>query len=188
MKLNTYRLELLRNSVKLSLAVWANESAHAQAQAQDICRALEVDEFNLAYETADPSPLAVLFRQLAFNEFTHESCCEWEKTCNDAPCIYAFKKRFFLKPIILKYLDIPQDSPVRLTCDNSHCINPYHFKYVSGKNSKLSTGDCRLLVAYQGQGASIQQVAKAFKVHRSTIYRNLKNERLRSGFTNHLNS
>lgn len=188
MKLNTYRLELSKNSVKLSLSVWANESVHAQAQAQDICRALSADEFHLKYENIEPCSVADLFKRLAFNEFNHNECHTWDLCCNKSPCLYAFKKRFFVKQVILKYLDIPTDNPVRMTCDCRNCINPYHYNYVLGKNSKLSTGDRRLLVAYQSQGASIPQVAKAFKVHRSTIYRNLKDERLCSRSSDHIDS
>lgn len=188
MDLNTYKLELSKSSAKLSLSIWANESVHAQAQAQDICRALSAEEFHLKYGDVKTCALSHLFKQLAFNEFTHDTCSTWDTRCNDSPCLYAFKKRFFVKQVILKYLDIPVDNPVRMTCSCKSCINPYHYNYVLGKNSKLSTGDRRLLVAYQSQGASIPQVAKAFKVHRSTVYRNLKDERLCLRSSDHIDS
>jgi IS30 family transposase len=46
--------------------------------------------------------------------------------------------------------------------------------YTQHKNSRLTTGDIKLLEAYSQQGVSVNQIAKALNVHRSTIFRKLK--------------
>jgi transcriptional regulator of acetoin/glycerol metabolism len=45
----------------------------------------------------------------------------------------------------------------------------------------------KMLVAYRGQGARVTQIAEAFDVHRSTIYRKLKNEPVLNGTQGHSN-
>lgn len=171
----THTLEILKGENKTLISVKAHGSSHAQAQATDICRALSADGYNLSYKRARPSVLSDLFKKLAFNEYDYSSCFIWKgKTTNNNPCIYTLRRRYYVRPLILSYLDIPNDCTVRLTCGCELCTNPYHFKYVSEKNSKLTSGDVKMLLAYRSQGARIPQAAKALNVHRSTIYRNLK--------------
>jgi len=170
-----YKLTLTQNNKKVSLTIQANDSNHAQAQAADICRSLQGTGFELTYGRNKNSLLSRLFKNLAFNNYTHSCCALWEgKETNKSPCVYVFGKRLYVKNVILKYLDIPNDSVVRPICKNKNCINPYHFAYLDGKNSKLTGGDLKLLEAYKKQGASISQIAKVLNVHRATIYRKLK--------------
>jgi hypothetical protein len=181
---DSYRLLLKKESKQLKISIKAYDSNHAQAQAADISRSITASIYELGYEKQRVSPLSDLFEKLAFNLFTYSTCTEWKgKFSNKAPCVYIFGKRLFLKNIILRYLDIPNDSNVKLTCNCTDCINPYHFAYLPGKNSKLSCGDTKLLLAYRSQGTGIHQIATALNVHRSTIYRKLKNERFSSGLT-----
>jgi len=42
-----------------------------------------------------------------------------------------------------------------------------------------------MALAFRSQGASIQQIAKALNVHRTTIYRTLKNECVPIGDQDH---
>lgn len=173
----THNLRIVKENKAIKIAVKANDSNHAQAQAKDICRALDAEIFRLDYDKIKPNKISELFKKLAFNEFDYSSCFVWTgSSSNDSPCFYGFKKRFFIKPVILKYLDIPVDCTIRCTCDSTNCINPYHFKYVSQKNSKLTDGDCKLLFAYRNQGTTVKQISEILKVNRSTIYRILKNE------------
>lgn len=183
MKLTKHLLVLNKNKTELRVALNAKDNNHAQAQASDIARIFEPDKFYLTYEEAPDSVLSKLFSKLAFNDFLHGECKLWEGSfCNSAPCVYAFNKRFYVRDVILKYLDIPRESYTpKASCKNPNCINPYHFSYVAGKNTKVSGGDLKLLLAYRRQGACVQQLAEVFKVHRSTIYRKLKDERLHSG-------
>lgn len=176
-------LILSKNKVELRVALSANDNNHAQAQASDIARVFEPDKFYLVYEETTESTLSTLFCKLAFNDFKHSKCTLWDGSlCNNAPCLYAFNKRFYIRDIILKYLDIPRESYTpKASCKNPACINPYHFSYVPGKNTKISGGDLELLLAYRRQGACVQQLAEVFKVHRSTIYRKLKDERFHPG-------
>lgn len=169
-----------KGKIKLDLSITSFDSNHAQAQAADICRALKVDSFELSYKCVEETALGLLFRQLAFNDFNSKECSIWQgcKT-NGTPCCYVMGGRIYVKNLILSYLDIPKDElTTKSVCNNKHCVNPYHFKYVSGRNAKLSCGDRKLLLAYRGQGAAVTQIAEALKVHRSTIYRQLKDERL----------
>ena len=94
--------------------------------------------------------------------------------------MYTLGKRFYVRPLILGYLDITKDAVVKNVCKNPLCVNPYHNQYLHEKNSKLGGGDLQMLLAFRSQGASIPQIAKALNVHRSTIYRILKDERLSS--------
>jgi hypothetical protein len=181
-----YKLILKKDSKILQISIKANDSNHAQAQATDICRSLNASVYELVYKKQDVSALSELFEKLAFNLFSYNACTKWlGRFNNKAPCVYIFNKRLSIKNIILRYLDIPVDSNVKLTCNCTDCINPYHFAYLQGKNSKLSCGDTKLLLAYRSQGTGINQIAKALNVHRSTIYRKLKDERFCSRPSSH---
>lgn len=183
-----YALQLSSNNKTFTLPVSANSTGHAQAQAADICRATSADMFELIYGDHDQTPLSILFAKLALNDFTSTDCFAWSgKFTYSAPCVYMFGKRHYVKNLILKYLDIPKDDViVKTTCGCKSCINPYHFSYnhKSKRNQKLSIGDEQLLLAFQSQGVTVSQIAKALKVHRSTIYRKL-NEHLHSGAISH---
>lgn len=180
--LNTYNILLTKQETTARVCIDANDNNHAQAQAADICRAFEADRFELNYSKIKKGTLYELFKRLAFNDFSYSNCFNWKGSyTNNIPCVYLFRKRFYVRPLIIRYLDMPLDYYVKTTCDNENCINPYHFKYVSKKNSKLTGGDLKLLLAYRGQGTGISPIAKALNVHRSTIYRNLKNECLPPG-------
>jgi hypothetical protein len=171
---------------ELQLILKAKTTSHAQAQAKDIRRAFDWGLAQLEYidgkvpeELVDANSL--LFSKLAANEFTHKECWEWtgKYSADGAPCTYCFNERIFIRPLILRYLDIPKDDThVGLRCDNKRCVNPYHFEYKRHAHAKLSQADIKLMLAYLRQGASMRQVAKAFNVSNSTIYRNLKREHL----------
>lgn len=185
--INSYALLILKNNKKLYLPIKGNDTNHAQAQAKDILRSLDATGLELKYINAKENLLSVLFENLAFNLFTFNECFEWTGSyTNKAPCNYVFGKRYYVKDIILKYLDIPKDRvTAKCGCKNVRCVNPYHFEYYDAKNSKFTGGDLKMLVAYRSQGTDIAQLAEAFKVHRSTIYRKLKHERLSIGATHH---
>jgi hypothetical protein len=187
---NQYTLLLRKTCSKFYLPIKALSTNHAQAQAQDIVRALNANELELTYTERTESLLSNLFERLAFNTFTQNECVEWKGSyCNKCPCTYVFQNRIYVKDLILKYLDIPKDKTItKGRCKNIKCINPYHFEYHQSNNSKLTCGDTRLLLAYRGQGTGVNQIAEALNVHRSTIYRKLKNERLSSGSANHSRS
>lgn len=183
-----YTLELVKNKTKLKISVEAINSAHANAQAQDICKALQADQYTLNYEQTKNTLLSELFKNLANSNYDKHQCCNWEgkHDKDDYPCLYIFKQRVYVKNIILRYLDIPkEDSNLKLICNNKKCINPYHFNYTERKNEKFTGGDTRMLLAYAGQGVSVEQIAKAFNVHRSTVYRKLHREHFYSGFSSH---
>lgn len=164
----------------------ATDAGHAQAQACDISRALKTNSFNLSYGKTKESELSDLFEKLAFNNFNQKECDYWESSfSNKCPVVYAFKSRYFIRPLILDYLDISGDMYVKTTCGNKNCINPYHNSYKKMKASKTTLGDTRLIVTFASQGVPIKEIAKALKVHRSTIYRILSRERLPSGATSH---
>lgn len=173
--MDLYNLILIKNEKKLGLTVYANDSNHAQAQSSDICRSLRVAKFELTYGKDSNNILSTLFRKLAFNTYTPEKCDLWEgKFTNKTPCIYVFGVRLYVKDVILRYLDIPTDSVVKTVCKRKDCVNPYHFVYTDHKNSKLTSGDIKLLVAYKQQGVSNNQIAKVLNVHRATVFRKLK--------------
>jgi len=174
----SYILTIAKGSADKRITIYANDNNHAVAQAEDISRALDAEKFQVSYGEESKTLLSALFEKLAFNNFKHNQCEDWEGSyTNLTPCLYAFKKRLYVRNVILKYLDIPKDDYItKLTCKNIKCVNPYHFCYVSQKNSKISGADRGLAVAYLSQGASVLQVASALNVHRSTIYRNLKHE------------
>lgn len=181
--LNNYTLIVFKNNKKLFLPIKGNDSNHAQAQAQDIVRALDANELKLNYINSNQNLLSELFEKLAFNSFKFNECFEWEGSySNKTPCSYVFGTRYYVKDVILKYLDIPKERiNAKCRCKNSKCINPYHFEYHDAKNSKLTSGDLKMLVAYRSQGTGVSQLAEVFNVHRSTIYRKLKNERVSVG-------
>jgi len=172
-----YSLNLLKQNKKLALGIKANDAPHAQAQAQDISRSLKVDKIELTYGPAKESRLSEIFRRLAFSDFNYKKCCLWEGSfLHNVPVTYAFGCRYYLRPLILDYMDMNRDNFVKTTCGDKHCINPYHNAYKTNKASKLTGGDLQMVVAYRSQGVGIAQIASALNVHRSTIYRNLKNE------------
>lgn len=176
--INYYKLELNVDSNKISIEVQGSDSNHAQAQASDIARALKTQTYTLTY--ADNSrghkQLSLLFNDLALNNFSYTNCYLWEgKNANKHPCIYVCSQRFYVRTIIADYLDVRSgDQTIKQKCKNKLCVNPYHFEYNGGKNSKLTAGDVRLIDAYRQQGASVRQIAKLFKVHPCTIYRVLR--------------
>ena len=182
--LNSYKLEVEVYDRKLIVEIQGSDSNHAQAQAQDIARALKTQNYTLTYaeHLKGHKDLSTLFTDLASNNFSYVDCRIWEGcVSNKQPCIYVCGKRFYVRTIIAEYLDVRgADQVIKQKCKNKQCINPYHFEYKAKKNSKLSDGDQKLLVASVSQGASVSQVAKVFKVHRSTIYRKLKDERFHS--------
>lgn len=179
---DNYCLKLQKLNKNLKLAIKANDASHAQAQALDICRSLSADQFTLLYEEHKNTKLSELFKKLAYSDFSHKECFEWSSSyTNGCPAIYLFGKRFYIRPLILDYMDMNRDNFVKMTCKNKRCVNPYHFSYAPAKASKLTGGDKKLMLAFASQGVSIQQIAEALKVHRTTVYRNLNNERLHSG-------
>jgi hypothetical protein len=184
-----YILELHKDNVNLKIALSANDSGHAQAQAADIARALVSDSYNIAYGKQRETKLSRLFRDLANNNFDYKLCSLWNGSkVNNTPCVYALGKRHYIRNLIIRYLNIADDGhTAKPKCDCRDCINPYHFKHSKEKNEKISCGDLKMLVAYRGQGARVTQIAEAFNVHRSTIYRKLKNEPVLNGTQGHSN-
>jgi len=183
-KIKNYVLEIIKNKNKKIISISAYDNNHAQAQATDISRAFDVDKFSLNYrEVGNREDLtSTLFQKLAFSDFSHNECFEWSSSyTNGCPAIYLFNKRFYIRPLILDYMDMNRDNFVKMTCKNKRCVNPYHFSYTPTKASKLTGGDKQMMLAFASQGVSVQQIAEALKVHRTTVYRNLNNERLHSG-------
>lgn len=187
MSKDCYTLRLKKHTKTLKLSIRAQDCGHAQAQAADVARAFAVDLYDLIYEQGKDSKVSELFTDLADNNFRHSECRLWEgSVCNGMPCCYVLNERHYIRNVILRYLDIPkEDSYAKLSCGNKLCINPYHFKYGSSKNEKISGGDRKLLVAYRSRGAEVTQIAKALNVHRSTVYRNLKHESVFTGIEGH---
>jgi hypothetical protein len=179
-----YALEVEKNNIKLKLQIIANDASHAQAQVVDIARALQADKYQLQYGHADDpfDRLSDLFKKLAFSEFEHTECAKWtgSKT-NQNPVVYIFEKRYYVRPLILDYMDIKRDNIVKMECESKDCVNPYHFSYKKTKASKMSSGDLKMMLAFRSQGVSVSQIAKALNLHRSTVYRNLNHERLHAG-------
>jgi hypothetical protein len=181
-----YCLILKRDNKKLELAVSAHDSNHAQAQAADIARALQADTFALSYKSVAENSLAALFRRLAISDFEHGSCEEWTGSfCNGSPIVYALGCKYYVRPLILDYLEINKDGCVKPSCGNRACINPYHNSYKKMKASKLGDADMNLVLAFSRQGVPVKEIAKALKVHRSTIYRTLNREHLHARATDH---
>jgi len=181
-----YCLSVHKKNKKLELAVSANDSNHAQAQAADIARALQADTFSLSYKCISDSFLATLFRRLASSDFEHGACDDWQGSfCNGSPVIYAMGHKYYVRPLILDYLEINKDGCVKPSCGNRMCINPYHNSYKKMKASKLGDADTNLVLAFSSQGVPVREIARALKVHRSTIYRTLNREHLHAGPAHH---
>ena len=177
-----YSLLVSKAQTQVKISVKAFDAAHAQGQALDIARSLEADRFELGYGIAKQNKLSELFEKLAYNDFDHKECYEWQGSLvNKVPAVYTLNKRFYVRPLILGYLDISKDAVVKNVCKNPLCVNPYHNQYLHEKNSKIGGGDLQMLLAFRSQGASVPQIAKALNVHRSTIYRTFKNECLLTG-------
>lgn len=181
-----YCLVLQRKSIQTELALSANDSNHAQAQAADIARALHVDTFSLAYKETQESELSILFRRLALSDFEHGVCDVWKgKYCNGSPVVYILSNKYYVRPMILDYLEINKDGWVKPSCGDKNCINPYHNSYKKMKASKLGDADTNLVLAFSSQGVPVKEIAKALKVHRSTIYRTLNRERFYARSAHH---
>jgi hypothetical protein len=181
-----YCLYVERKGKRLRVAISANESNHAQAQASDITRALQADTFSLSYESVKETNLSILFKRLASNNFTHSACDIWEGSlCNGSPVMYALNRKYYIRPLILDYLEINKDGCVKPSCGTPACINPYHNSYKKMKASKLGDADTNLVLAFSSQGVPVREIAKALKVHRSTIYRALNREHFHSGTSHH---
>lgn len=181
-----YCLCVKRRGKELKVAISANESNHAQAQASDIARALQADTFSLSYKSIKETNLSILFRRLASNEFAYGTCDAWTGSfCNGSPVLYALNHKYYVRPLILDYLEINKDGCVKPSCGNSTCINPYHNSYKKMKASKLGDADMNLVLAFSSQGVPVREIAKALKVHRSTIYRTLHREHFHSGSAHH---
>jgi len=175
MSFEQYSLTIFKDSIKATLSIQAIDHAHAQAQATDITKSLYAEKFELSYGRGKESKLSDLYRRLAFSDFETKKCFEWSGSItNSVPSVYLLGKRYYLRPLIQVYLDSDRDKVVKNTCNNTKCINPYHNHYLNSKNSKLSSGDHQMALAFRSQGASISQIAKALNVHRTTIHRLLK--------------
>lgn len=186
MTCTNYCLKLKRKDKHLKLAIAANDSNHAQAQASDIARALQADTFYLSYEGIKETDLSSLFNRLASSDFEHSVCEKWEKSfCNGSPVVYALGHKYYVRPLILDYLEINKDGCVKPSCGNKLCINPYHNSYKKMKASKLGDADTNLVLAFSSRGVPVREIAKALKVHRSTIYRALNREHLHPGSPHH---
>lgn len=179
MDFTKYTVRFKKNSQHIDIAVSANGIAHAQAQSMDIRRALKADNFSISYEETPDTQLSTLFRRLAFNDFRYEECESWQESfSNGVPVIYALKSRYFVRPMILDYLEINKDGFVKPSCGNRKCVNPYHNSYKKMKASKLTDADVNLVLVFASQGVPVKEIAKALKVNRSTIYRTLNREHL----------
>lgn len=182
----SYCLALEKNKKSLELAVVANDSNHAQAQSADISRALQADIFSLSYKSIKNSRLAELFRRLAASDFDHGDCEKWKGPfCNGSPVVYALGQRYYVRPMILDYLEISKEGCVKPSCGNHLCINPYHNSYKKMKASKLGDADTNLVLAFSSRGVPVREIARALKVHRSTIYRTLNREHLHLRASHH---
>lgn len=181
-----YCLKIERKDKNLELALTANDSNHAQAQASDIARALQAETFYLSYKSIKETNLSTLFRRLASSDFEHSTCEEWNKSfCNGSPVLYTLGCKYYVRPLILDYLEINKDGCVKPSCGNKLCINPYHNSYKKMKASKLGDADTNLVLAFSSRGVPVREIAKALKVHRSTIYRALNREHLHPGSPHH---
>jgi hypothetical protein len=186
MTFTNYCLKLQRDTKNLELALYALDSNHAQAQASDIARALQVNTFLLSYKEIKDSPLSCLFKRLAMSDFDHGTCDIWEASfCNNSPVIYALGCRYYVRPLILDYLEINKEGCVKPSCGNRLCINPYHNSYKKMKASKLGDADTNLVLAFSSRGVPVKEIAKALNVHRSTIYRTLNREHLHARAADH---
>lgn len=179
----------LNKESRFSLHLEANDNNHAQAQCSDIVRALNIKKYTIEYGGGKQTCLSKLFKKLSLSDFSYDDCYMWDgPLSNGYACFYLDKKRIYIRKLIVSYFNLDENIEIKTTCNNKSCVNPYHFEYVKDKNTKLSCGDLRLLLAYRSQGTGVNQIAEALNVHRSTIYRKLKNERLSSGAANHSRS
>lgn len=186
MFIENYTLIIFRETQRLKLSVSANDHNHAQAQSVDITRSLQGEKSELTYGKIKETILSDLFRRLAFSDFDRKECFKWPGSfTNGVPSLYALGKRFYVRPLIQKYLDLDQDRVVKNTCKNTKCINPYHNHYLFSNNSKLSGGDHQMALAFRSQGVSVPQIALALNVHKSTIYRFFKDAPHSSRIENH---
>lgn len=186
MTFTDYCLLIQRDKKNLEIAITANDSNHAQAQAGDIARALQADTFSLSYKAAKSTKLSVLFNRLCTSDFEHSCCDEWKGSfCNGSPVVYALGCKYYVRPLILDYLEINKDGCVKPSCGNHLCINPYHNSYKKMKASKLGDADTNLVLAFSSQGVPVKEIAKALQVHRSTIYRTLNREHFHPRSANH---
>ena len=184
-----YCLVLAKNRCETILDLTANDGGHAQAQASDIARALKADAFSLTYEEVPLCNLSELFRRLAYSDFSHTECCTWAGTyTNGTPAIYAFKKRYYVRPLITDYLDMGRDAYAKTSGGRKNCLKPYHHSYKTTRAAKTTGADRNLAVAFASQGVPAREIAKALKVHRSTIYRILQHERIPPRSANHKQS
>ena len=78
MAVKNYTLKLDRDKTTLKLSLEANESGHAQAQASDICRALQANSYQLDYVETESTHISELFNKLAVNDFTYNQCFIWK--------------------------------------------------------------------------------------------------------------
>jgi Helix-turn-helix domain of resolvase len=175
-----YNAQYAFDAAKLTVNLEANDSNHAQAQALDIARAFDCQQFHLQYGLSSQAHqvLSEFFHKLATSDFNPKSCASWEGSySNKNPCLYIFKSRFYVRPLFLKYLDVDRsDVVIKMSCGNPRCVNPYHFQYRKEKNSKLGGADDQLILGFLRSGVSVSAVAKTLGVHRSTIYRKLAND------------
>lgn len=186
MTFTNYCLALQRGKHKLEVAVGGFDSNHAQAQASDIARALQANIFSLSYKEIKDNSLSQLFRRLALSDFDHKVCNEWDASfCNGSPVIYTLGCKYYVRPLILDYLEINKEGCVKPSCGNRLCINPYHNSYKKMKASKLGDADTNLVLAFSSQGVPVREIAKALKVHRSTIYRTLNREHFHARAASH---
>ena len=159
-----YQVSFTRSNKTIKLAVTAQDVAHAQAQALDITRSLEADKFELGYGACKNSQLSNLYKKLAYNDFSHDHCYEWESSLtNGVPSVYAFGRRYYVRPLILGYLDIQKDQIVKNTCGNTKCINPYHNHYMHFKNSKLGGGDMQIALAFEAKACLFRRSPRCLK-------------------------
>lgn len=182
MECTKYTLKVIKDCSYINISITANDMNHAQAQSMDISRALKADNTSLYYEPCRECRLSILFRKLAFNEYTHKACDIWEGSfSNEVPVVYTLKTRYYVRPLILDYLEIHREGYVKPSCGDKSCINPYHNSYKKMKASKLGDADINLALVFASQGVPVKEIAKALKVNRSTIYRTLNREHLHSG-------
>ena len=67
-----YRVKISQEDKLIDLDIEANNSNHAVAQAEDICRALDATSFTLHYGSYKQTLLSTLFKKLALNLFDYK--------------------------------------------------------------------------------------------------------------------
>ncbi len=195
-----HTLILRKHKYNFALLLEGNDQIHAQAQAVDIAKALKASSYEMVYNSKQKSAhqkrleendLYKLFKKLSTNDFTSEECYLWSGSTDkkNYPCVYLFNERKLVKEIVNGYLNTPKKySQLKMLCGNNLCINPHHFSYTDKGNRQLTAADVKLLLLYASRGVEAAQLAKLFKVSRSTIYRNLNRERIRPGTAGDRNS